>query len=100
MNSSNSESSTGERVEAEALGGAAVHARHSGLVDYVANDDADALDIVRRLVTRLRPSTAPPLLVGLGFDVQRCAQLERGVHDVPLDAVVTESGIQFFNKER
>jgi 5-formyltetrahydrofolate cyclo-ligase len=43
---------------------------------------------------------APPLLVGLGFDAQRCARLERGVHDVPLDAVVTESGIQFFTKER
>jgi len=54
---------TGERVEAEALGGAAVHARQSGLCDHVAADDAEALALVRRLVLRLRPSGAPPLPV-------------------------------------
>jgi len=54
---------TGERVEAEALGGAAVHARQSGLCDHVAADDAEALGLVRRMVERLRPSGAPPLPV-------------------------------------
>jgi 3-methylcrotonyl-CoA carboxylase beta subunit len=52
---------TGEVVAAEALGGARVHARQSGVVDHVAEDDAAALAIVRRLVTRLRPPGVPEL---------------------------------------
>jgi len=50
---------TGEEVDAETLGGAAVHARQSGVCDYVADDDADALRIMRRIVARL---PAPALL--------------------------------------
>jgi 3-methylcrotonyl-CoA carboxylase beta subunit len=50
---------TGERVGAEELGGAAVHARQSGLVDHVVEDDAAALALMRRLVARLRPAAAP-----------------------------------------
>jgi 3-methylcrotonyl-CoA carboxylase beta subunit len=50
---------TGERVGAEELGGAAVHARQSGLIDHVAEDDAAALALMRRLVARLRPADAP-----------------------------------------
>src|SRR5664279_1447202 len=44
---------TGEEVDAETLGGAAVHTRQSGVCDYAADDDADALAIIRRLVARL-----------------------------------------------
>ncbi|HEX4986931.1 MAG TPA: carboxyl transferase domain-containing protein [Burkholderiales bacterium] len=44
---------TGEVVSAEELGGADVHARVSGVADHYANDDAHALDIVRRLVANL-----------------------------------------------
>ncbi|MFM2288920.1 MAG: hypothetical protein RL684_2063 [Pseudomonadota bacterium] len=54
---------TGERVGAEELGGAAVHSRQSGLVDHVADDDAAALALMRRLVARLRPPDAPVLPV-------------------------------------
>ena len=50
---------TGERVSAEELGGADVHARVSGVVDHSARDDAHALAIARRIVAHLRPA-APP----------------------------------------
>ncbi|HYC47649.1 MAG TPA: carboxyl transferase domain-containing protein [Burkholderiales bacterium] len=59
---------TGEVVTAEALGGADVHTRVSGVADHLAEDDADALRIVRRIVANLnrRPTVsrspgAPPL---------------------------------------
>ncbi len=41
---------TGEVVTAEDLGGGEVHARKSGVVDHLANDDAHALAIVRSIV--------------------------------------------------
>ena len=41
---------TGEVVTAEELGGGDVHARISGVVDHLADDDAQALDIVRSIV--------------------------------------------------
>ncbi|WP_414690770.1 carboxyl transferase domain-containing protein [Nocardioides sp.] len=58
---------TGEVVTAEELGGGDVHARTSGVVDHLAEDDAHALAIVRSIVdtlprhggfeTGLRPSS-------------------------------------------
>ena len=44
---------TGEDVDDEALGGAEMHTRVSGLGDYLAEDDADALRIGREIVARL-----------------------------------------------
>lgn len=44
---------TGEEVDEESLGGTDMHARVSGLVDYVAEDDADAIRIGRDIVGRL-----------------------------------------------
>ena len=41
---------TGEVVTAEDLGGADVHTRLSGVADYRAEDDADALRLVREIV--------------------------------------------------
>jgi len=41
---------TGEVVTAEDLGGGDVHARTSGVVDHLADDDAHALAIVRNIV--------------------------------------------------
>ncbi|WP_121257513.1 carboxyl transferase domain-containing protein [Nocardioides ferulae] len=41
---------TGEVVTAEELGGGEVHARTSGVVDHLADDDAHALAIVRSIV--------------------------------------------------
>ena len=49
---------TGEVVTAEELGGGDVHARTSGVVDHLAEDDAHALAIVRSIIDTLaRPDT-------------------------------------------
>jgi 3-methylcrotonyl-CoA carboxylase beta subunit len=51
---------TGEVVTAEDLGGAEVHSRQSGVTDYMAADDHDALALARRLVGNLnRPARSP-----------------------------------------
>lgn len=44
---------TGEVVTAEALGGADVHCRISGVADYYAENDEDALQIARRVIANL-----------------------------------------------
>jgi len=51
---------TGEIVTAEDLGGGALHSRTSGVTDHLADDDAHALRIVRRIVSTLGPRTPPP----------------------------------------
>ncbi|WP_409047141.1 carboxyl transferase domain-containing protein [Microbacterium sp. HA-8] len=45
----------GEVVTAEELGGGDLHARRSGVVDHLADDDAHALEIVRDIVRTLPP---------------------------------------------
>jgi 3-methylcrotonyl-CoA carboxylase beta subunit len=47
---------TGQEVSAEELGGGALHARTSGVVDHLAADDADALRTVRSIVATLPPA--------------------------------------------
>ena len=49
---------TGELVSAEELGGAALHTRESGVADYAAADDADALRMVREILETIPPSAA------------------------------------------
>jgi acetyl-CoA carboxylase carboxyltransferase component len=44
---------TGEESDDESLGGAEMHARVSGLADYLAVDELDAIRIGRRIVARL-----------------------------------------------
>ncbi|MBX9617394.1 MAG: methylcrotonoyl-CoA carboxylase [Caulobacteraceae bacterium] len=44
---------TGEVISAEELGGAETHGRKSGVVDYVAENDEHALEIVRGIVGHL-----------------------------------------------
>ncbi len=60
---------TGEEADDESLGGADMHARTSGLADYFAVDEQDALRIGRQIVARLnwrklgpspKPDPAPP----------------------------------------
>jgi 3-methylcrotonyl-CoA carboxylase beta subunit len=51
---------TGEEVTAEELGGGELHARTSGVTDHLAEDDAHALQIVRRIVATLAPRATPP----------------------------------------
>ncbi|PRZ09613.1 3-methylcrotonyl-CoA carboxylase beta subunit [Isoptericola sp. CG 20/1183] len=49
----------GEVVTAEELGGGELHARRSGVVDHLADDDEHALDIVRDIVATLPPDPEP-----------------------------------------
>jgi 3-methylcrotonyl-CoA carboxylase beta subunit len=51
---------TGEQVNAEELGGGELHARESGVVDHLADDDAHALQIVRSIVSTLPDPPDPP----------------------------------------
>jgi acetyl-CoA carboxylase carboxyltransferase component len=51
---------TGEESDDESLGGAEMHARTSGLADYLAADELDALRIRRSIVRRLNWRKAGP----------------------------------------
>ncbi len=46
---------TGEKIDAESLGGADVHCRQSGVIDYYAENDLHALALARRAVATLQP---------------------------------------------
>jgi len=50
---------TGEEVTAEELGGADVHCRQSGVTDYLAEDDDDAIEIVREIMGSLNRVKQP-----------------------------------------
>jgi 3-methylcrotonyl-CoA carboxylase beta subunit len=51
---------TGEVVSAEELGGGEMHSRVSGVTDHLADDDLDALAMVRSIVATLAPRAACP----------------------------------------
>src|SRR6202020_1778097 len=51
---------SGEVVSAEELGGGDLHSRVSGVTDHLADDDLDALRIVRSIVAALGPRAACP----------------------------------------
>jgi acetyl-CoA carboxylase carboxyltransferase component len=51
---------TGEDVSAEDLGGAEVHSSISGVTDYLADDDVQALGITRRIVANLQGRKEAP----------------------------------------
>jgi acetyl-CoA carboxylase carboxyltransferase component len=58
---------TGEESDDESLGGASMHARISGLADYLAADEHDAIRIGRRIIARLnwrkaRMGPVPPFV--------------------------------------
>src|ERR1700712_454072 len=51
------QAATGEVISAEDLGGGDLHARKSGVVDHLAENDEHALTIVRDIVSTLQPQT-------------------------------------------
>jgi acetyl-CoA carboxylase carboxyltransferase component len=56
---------TGEESDDETLGGAKMHAEVSGLGDYFAEDEMDAIRLCREVVSHLnwrKPPAAPPML--------------------------------------
>jgi acetyl-CoA carboxylase carboxyltransferase component len=57
---------TGEESDDESLGGAEMHATTSGLADYFALDELDALRIARRIVRRLNHRKLGPGPSGAG----------------------------------
>lgn len=83
---------TGEEVSAEELGGGDVHSRISGVTDYLANSDAEALAMARRCVASIvnihpvrigraaakPPALTPRILQGLSPPIRstifRCAR--------------------------
>jgi acyl-CoA carboxylase subunit beta len=63
---------TGEESDDESLGGAEMHARVSGLADYLAADERDAIRMGRRIVARLnwrKSSEFTTEVVNSGADV-------------------------------
>jgi 3-methylcrotonyl-CoA carboxylase beta subunit len=52
---------TGEVISAEELGGGDLHARKSGVVDHLAENDEHALTIVRDIVSTLQPEPGAEL---------------------------------------
>jgi 3-methylcrotonyl-CoA carboxylase beta subunit len=69
---------TGEVVTAEELGGGDVHARTSGVVDHLAEDDAHALAIVRSIVATL-PEPEQSLVAN---PVEEPHEDPQGIYDV------------------
>ncbi len=56
------QAATGEVVDAQALGGADVHTRLSGVADHFAHDERHALELVRGIVGRCEAAAlAPPV---------------------------------------
>lgn len=52
---------TGEVVDAESLGGGDVHSRISGVTDYLAANDTEALGMVREIVSNLNWQKVAPM---------------------------------------
>jgi geranyl-CoA carboxylase beta subunit len=82
-------SATGEIASEEELGGAEMHASVSGLAEYMADDDADALRIVRELVAALdwnrgRTPAARPYAMPR-YDAEQLLGVASSDHRKPLD---------------
>ena len=75
---------TGEVVSAEDLGGADVHSRVSGVTDYYAQDDADALGMARRIVAQLNGVKRPDVTMQAPAEPRYAADEIYGV--VPADS--------------
>ena len=55
------QAATGEVISAEDLGGGDLHGRKSGVVDHVADNELQALSIVRDIVSTLQPDFKPDI---------------------------------------
>ena len=91
---------------AEPLGGAPIRPQALAVVlmPLVGFDDSgnrlgNGAGFYDRLLAGRLGKRGAPVLVGLAFECQRCPKLPAAPHDVPLDAVVTEHGIQFFTRK-
>ncbi|OMC10341.1 acetyl-CoA carboxylase carboxyltransferase subunit [Mycolicibacter heraklionensis] len=79
---------TGEESDDEALGGAEMHARTSGLGDYLANDELDAVRIGRRIVARLnwvKQGPKPATVVEPRYDAEELIGIVPADLRIPFD---------------
>ncbi|MFE2985410.1 acyl-CoA carboxylase subunit beta [Streptomyces sp. NPDC059262] len=79
---------TGEESDDESLGGAEMHARTSGLADYFALDERDAIRQARRVVARLNHRKAygdPQLVEPPKYDGDELLGIVSGDLKVPFD---------------
>ncbi|MCA2372002.1 5-formyltetrahydrofolate cyclo-ligase [Agrobacterium genomosp. 3 str. CIP 111-78] len=53
-----------------------------------------------RAIARLHGKGRSPVLIGVAFDCQEVALVPAEPHDVPLDAILTESGLRWFSARR
>ena len=52
---------TGEEITSEELGGADVHCRHSGVADYMANNEKEAILLARNIISNINAENKPTL---------------------------------------
>ncbi len=79
---------TGEESDDESLGGAGMHARQSGLADFLAEDEHDALRIGRSIIARLhwhRRQDRPPPPSGPRFDEEELLGIVPEDLKIPFD---------------
>ncbi|MGA9491323.1 MAG: carboxyl transferase domain-containing protein [Mycobacterium sp.] len=79
---------TGEESDDESLGGAEMHARISGLADYFAVDELDAIRIGRRIVARLnwvKQGPTPALVTEPLFDTEELIGIVPADLRIPFD---------------
>ena len=79
---------TGEESDDESLGGAEMHARTSGLADYFAVDELDAIRIGRRIVARLnwrKQGPEPGPVVEPRFDAEELIGIVPSDLRIPFD---------------
>ncbi len=78
---------TGEVVTAEELGGGDVHARKSGVVDHLAEDDAHALHIVRSIIGTVERRAEPSGHLITPHEIEEPVEDPQGLYDVvPTDS--------------
>ncbi len=79
---------TGEESDDESLGGAEMHARISGLADYFALDELDALRIGRQIVARLnwkKLGPAPGPVIEPRYDAEELLSIVPSDLRIPFD---------------
>jgi propionyl-CoA carboxylase beta chain len=77
---------TGEEVSFDELGGASIHSTKSGVASYMAQDEDDAFEYVRLLLSYLPSNNAEP---APAFPSE--AALEITQHDLEMDSLVPDS---------
>lgn len=82
---------TNEVVDDESLGGAEMHSRVSGVADYLAEDEHDAIRLAREIISTLKPNSPhyepdPTLIKEPIFDEDELLGIVSADPKVPFDA--------------